>query len=131
MLWIWCNHIETCEHVISWVCIWAKSSMINQDFNSSWKIWLFTIFRKCMHREVNLTFREKGQMLTLNHHLDNFWRPLILNALYQVSSFPVSKFWRRRYLEFFFFLPNMGMVAILVNRMEPFEQTFVSPMSGG
>ena len=48
-----------------------------------------------------------------------------------IPSFQGSKFfwfWRRRFFKGL--LPYMGMVASLVNRLEPFEHTFFPPVSG-
>ena len=57
----------------------------------------FHYFLIYMHRAINLTYTEKGQRTTLDHHLNKFWRPRVLDALYQVSRFPVSRFWKRRF----------------------------------
>ena len=35
------------------------------------------------------------------------------------------------YTKFQGYLPHMDIVAILANRLEPFEQTFIPPVSGG
>ena len=44
----------------------------------------------------------KGQSSTKDHHLNNFGRPRVIGAIYQVSRFHVSWFWRRRFSKGFY-----------------------------
>ena len=47
------------------------------------------------------------------------------------TKFQGSKFLGSGEEKFQKILPFMGMMVILINRLEPFKQTFVPPVSGG
>ena len=53
--------------------------------------------------------------------MNKLGRPCVLYAICQDAAIKLSWFWSRRFL-FFFFLPYMGMAAILFNGAEPLEQ---------
>ena len=68
----------------------------------------------------------KGQ--PYGHHINKLGRPWVPKVLYQVSWFSVCWFWKQDFskpLKTKGLLPNMGMVAMLVNRLELFEQIFI------
>ena len=64
-----------------------------------------------MYMDANLTLPLKGKMSTYDHHLNKLGA--LLDAIYQDSAVKLSWFWRR-FLSVFF-LPYMGMAAILIN----------------
>ena len=97
---------------------WAKN-----DFSTFWmgtQIW---------------PYQKKCQRSSLDHHLNRLGRPSVPNAIYQDtgSKFVVFLFLEKIFNCFFFFvfLPYMGMVAILFNIVEPFEQTVNIPSTEG
>ena len=75
-----------------------------------------------MYKEINLIFRQKikGQLRII------IWMRLIYLESWMFYN-KIQGFSVLNKKIFKGFLPHMGMVAILVNRLQPYEQTFTLP----
>ena len=64
-------------------------------------IWNSTFFPINMHREANLTFSKKGQMLMYDHYFSYFCRSPVPDDICKDSAKRHPQLWRRRFLKIF------------------------------